>query len=114
TDAMVSSADLLIFFKEYPHTDIEECAERLVALLAQCADGAIRPAPSVFDCRMVDVYFTDRAPMRGFVDAMTAEEAEPGVLSVSLVHGFPWGDVPEMGTQMLVYTDARPELGAGI
>lgn len=110
TDAMVKSADLLIFFREYPHTDIEDRAQRLVERLIECRAGAIRPVASVFDCRMIDFYFTDREPMRAFVDDMTAAEEGP-ILSVSLVHGFPWGDVPEMGTKMLVYTDGNAPLG---
>jgi microcystin degradation protein MlrC len=38
-------------------------------------------------------------------------EQREGVLSVSLAHGFPWGDVAEMGSRVLVITDNRPELG---
>ena len=34
-------------------------------------------------------------------------EGKDGILSVSLTHGFPWGDVPEMGTKVLVYSDAK-------
>jgi microcystin degradation protein MlrC len=29
------------------------------------------------------------------------------VLSISVAHGFAWGDVPEMGTKVLVYTDGN-------
>jgi microcystin degradation protein MlrC len=36
---------------------------------------------------------------------MQSLEGRDGVLSVSLAHGFSWGDVPGMGTKMLVYTD---------
>ena len=32
-------------------------------------------------------------------------EGKDGVLSISIAHGFAWGDVPEMGTKVLVYTD---------
>jgi microcystin degradation protein MlrC len=39
-------------------------------------------------------------------------EGQDGVLSISIGHGFPWGDVPDMGTRMLVVTDDRPEGGA--
>ena len=49
---------------------------------------------SSFDCRMIGCYHTTREPMRSFVDGMTALEGQGGVLSVSLGHGFPWGDVP--------------------
>jgi microcystin degradation protein MlrC len=43
---------------------------------------------------------------------MTALEREPGVLSVSLAHGFPWGDTPEVGTRVLVVTDGDAALAA--
>jgi len=46
--------------------------------------------------------------MRGFVDRMRALEGRDGVLSVSLGHGFPWGDVADVGTRMLVVTDGDP------
>jgi microcystin degradation protein MlrC len=36
---------------------------------------------------------------------MRALEKEEGVLSVSLGHGFPWGDVPDLGTKTLVVTN---------
>jgi microcystin degradation protein MlrC len=43
--------------------------------------------------------------MRTFVDRMTALEGKDGILSVSFVHGFPWGDTPATGAKMLVYAD---------
>jgi microcystin degradation protein MlrC len=43
--------------------------------------------------------------MRGFVDRMLAREGKDGVLSISFVHGFPWGDTPVTGAKMLVYAD---------
>jgi microcystin degradation protein MlrC len=55
---------------------------------------------------MVSIFFTTSAPMRAFVDRMSAHEGKDGVLSVSLGHGFPWGDVPDNGAKVLVYTDA--------
>jgi microcystin degradation protein MlrC len=42
---------------------------------------------------------------------MKALEAQPGVLSVSFGHGFPWGDVPEAGAKVWVVTDGDPALG---
>jgi microcystin degradation protein MlrC len=49
--------------------------------------------------------------MAGFVRKMQAIEQYDHVLSVSLAHGFPWGDVAEMGTRVLVITDNRKVLG---
>ena len=106
TPAMLDSADLLIAYKEYPHTDILERAREVVDLCAKTVQGKIRPRPSVVDCRLVARMHTSREPARGFVDRISAMEGKDSVLSISVTHGFPWGDTPEMGTKMLVYTDS--------
>ncbi|MCW8199115.1 M81 family peptidase [Verminephrobacter aporrectodeae subsp. tuberculatae] len=105
TRAMVEHADLLIAFKEYPHTDVLERALELVDLCAAMVQGRVRPVAAVVDCEMVATVHTSRAPARAFVERMQSLEGRDGVLSISLTHGFPWGDVPEMGTKLLVYTD---------
>jgi microcystin degradation protein MlrC len=43
--------------------------------------------------------------MRGFVDRMKALEGRDGIISVSLGHGFPWGDVPDVGAKVVVIAD---------
>ena len=101
----VDNADLLVAFKEFPHTDFVRAAESLVELAHRAALGEIRPRISTFDCRMIEVLPTSREPMRGFVDRMIDLEGRDGVLSVSTIHGFMAGDVPDMGTKVLVITD---------
>ena len=108
---MVNNATALITFKEYPHIDAAERAEELFDIIASAAEGKSRPAISVFDCRMIGIYHTTREPMRSYVDRIKGLEGRDGVLSISVVHGFPWGDVPDMGTKILVVTDGRPEYG---
>ena len=105
SDAMVKNADLLVAFKEYPHTDVLERALELVELCAAKREGRIAPAASVVDCEMIVTMHTSREPARGFVDRIMALEGQDGILSVSIAHGFAWGDVPDMGTKVLVYSD---------
>lgn len=105
SDAMVKNADLLVAFKEYPHTDVLERALELVDLCAAKREGRIAPAASVVDCEMIVTMHTSREPARGFVDRIMALEGQDGILSVSIAHGFAWGDVPDMGTKVLVYSD---------
>ena len=110
--AMIESADLLVAFKEYPHTDILERALELVDLCQAQAEGRIAPVASVVDTGGLVVMHTSRQPARGFVDRLMALEGHDGILSISISHGFPWGDVPDMGTQVLVYSDAKADPGA--
>jgi microcystin degradation protein MlrC len=63
---------------------------------------------------MIGSYFTTLQPMKGFVDHVKGLEGRDGVLSISPVHGFPYGDVPGNGTRMLVITDHRPAEGAAL
>lgn len=106
---MVANADLLVAFKEYPHTDVLERGLELVDLCHRKALGKIRPVAALVDCDMVVTMHTSTHPARGFVDRMQALEGKGGVLSISVAHGFAWGDVPEMGTKVLVYTDGNED-----
>ena len=107
SEAMVQNADLLVAFKEYPHTDILERALELVDLCQAKAEGRVQPRAAVADTGGLVVMHTSRQPARGFVDRIQALEGQDGILSISISHGFPWGDVPDMGTKVLVYSDAR-------
>jgi microcystin degradation protein MlrC len=111
SEAMVRNADLLVAFKEYPHTDILERALELVDLCQAKAEGRISPVASVVDTGGLVVMHTSREPARSFVDRLIAMEGKDGILSISVSHGFPWGDVPDMGTKVLVYSDAQVDPG---
>lgn len=112
TERMRRHADILIAYKEYPHTDMVERFEELWALTLATAQGRVRPVTAVHDCRMVGFWHTTREPMKSFVARMKALEAQPGVLSVSFGHGFPWGDVPEAGAKVWVVTDGDEALAS--
>ena len=112
--AMVAHADLLIAFKHYPHTDVLERAFELVDLCAAQVVHGVRLLASVVDGEMAVVVHTTREPAAGYVQRMQALEGRDGVLSISLTHGFPWGDVADMGTKVLVYTDGRAAGGQAL
>ncbi|MDX7949672.1 M81 family metallopeptidase [Lichenihabitans sp. Uapishka_5] len=115
TAKRVTAATALVFFKEFPHTDFVDRAEDLWRIAVDTLEGRVDPVMSVFDCRMIDVYPTSREPMRGIVDGlMRREQADADILSLSIVHGFMAGDVPEMGTKVLAVTNARPDKGAAM
>lgn len=107
TQKRVAACDLVVLFKEFPHTDFLARAEELVDLALRTARGEIRPATGLFDCRMVDGGFMTSHPKgRAFVDRIQAMEGRDGVLSISIGHGFYAADVPEVGNKVVVYTDA--------
>jgi microcystin degradation protein MlrC len=111
TQKRLDALDIMVMFKEVPHTDFADRAEELVDLTLRMARGEIRPHVAVHDCRMLDMLPTSRQPMRGYVDRIKAMEGKDGVLSISVVHGFSAADVADVGIKIIVITDNRPEFG---
>ena len=101
----VSNADIIVLYKEFPHTDVVERAEDVIDLVLATLRGQVKPVTSVYDCRQIQSYPTTMQPMRGIVDRIMAMEGKDGILSVSIAHCFPYGDVPEIGTRVLVIAD---------
>jgi microcystin degradation protein MlrC len=101
----VRLADIIVLYKEFPHTDVVECAEDLLDLVLATLRGSIRPVTSVFDCRQIQSYPTSLPLMRAFVDRIRALEGKEGILSISVAHCFPYADVPELSGRVLVIAD---------
>ena len=108
TQAMIETADAIVLYKEYPHTDVGNRAADLFDIVADAAEGKTNPTMALFDCRMLGLYLTPNEPLRSLVDDLLAQEGKNGILSISLVHCFPWGDVPTCGAQALAITDGDP------
>ena len=102
---MLDSADVLIGYKEYPHTDTMERAAELFAIIADTVEGKVKPVMARHDCRMIAQYRTSVPPISEFVTRMKSLEGKDGILSVSLSHGFSFADVEDVGTRTLVVAD---------
>ena len=112
TPEMLEAATALITYKEYPHIDIGERAEDLFRLCHDAALGRTRPVMAAHDCRMISMWRTTGDQMQAFVADMKAREGRDGVLAVSFGHGFPWGDVAEVGAKTLVVADGDKDKAA--
>ncbi len=112
TKKMLNASDLIVHFREYPHDDATACAAELFDLAKRAHAGEIAPKMAFFDTRMMNLYLTKAGAMKDFVAEMAAAQARPGLLSVSLSHGFPWADVEDVGARMLVIADGQAQLAA--
>lgn len=110
---MQGAADVLVYFKQYPHTDYVERGEELLGLLERTRLGEVRPLMRSRHCHMVAAFPTRREPMRSFLEEVQARE-RGDVLSISVIHGFPRADVPDMGAQILVVADRDERLAAAV
>jgi microcystin degradation protein MlrC len=105
TEAMLNAADLIVAFKEFPHTDFMARADDLVRLCVATAERRVRPTAAVYDLRRIGGYMTSREPGRSFTDRLFTLERRDGILSVSIIHGFQAADVYDVGMKVLVYAD---------
>ena len=101
----VRLSDIVVLYKEFPHTDVVERAEDLLGLVLRTIRGEIRPVMSLFDCRQIGSYPTTLPLMRGFVDRIKGLEGKDRILSISLGHCFPYADVSELSGRVLVVAD---------
>src|SRR4051812_32842590 len=106
----VRLADIIVCYKEFPHTDVVERAEDVLDLVLRTLRGTIKPVMSLYDCRQISSYPTTLPLMRAFVDRVKQLEGKDGVLSISIVHCFPYADVPELGSRVLVVADRNKEM----
>lgn len=104
TQTMVEAASVIVAYKEYPHTDMLDRATDLYRICSDAAAGRTRPSMAMHDCGMVGLWPTTNAAMRSLVDEAVAAERD-GVLSIALMHGFPWADVDGCGAKVLAITD---------
>ncbi|MBX6315367.1 MAG: M81 family metallopeptidase [Isosphaeraceae bacterium] len=105
---MVEHADALIGYQTYPHVDQRPRGLFAAELLARTLRGEVRPASALAKPPMVINLLgqeTDREPMRSLMALARAIERRPGPLSVSVMAGFPYADVPEMGPAVIAVAD---------
>ncbi|MBU7442325.1 M81 family metallopeptidase [Paraburkholderia fungorum] len=109
TETMVEKSDLMIIAKEYPHIDFADRAHEVYDICQKVSKGEVTLTGALKDTRIVGFYPTFDSPMRDIVNELTEVEKRPSILSASIGHGFPWADVEDVGTRVLVYAndDAR-------
>ncbi len=108
---MVDHADVLIAYRENPHTDLAargaDCAAALREMLA-----GMRPARAFVKLPFVPPSIaqnTASGPYRALIEHGQALRG-PGVLDVSVLSGFTLGDTPKNGLSVIVTTRGNPAL----
>ncbi len=105
---MAETANVLVGYQTYPHVDQRERGLLAAELLTRAVKGEVEPVvhvakpPLILNLLGQD---TAREPMATLMRLARRAEELPGVLSVSLMAGFPYADVPEMGPAVIVVAD---------
>jgi len=110
---MAELANILVGYQTYPHADQRERGRVAAGLLTRAVQGAVRPVSYVAKPPMLLNLLgqdTSREPMAGLMRQAREMEKRPGVLSASVMAGFPYADVPAMGASVIVVADSNPAL----
>ncbi len=105
---MVETTQALLAYRTNPHLDQKERGEKAARLMARAVRGEISPRNHFCRLPMVinmESQATSRPPLSHLREACLAAEAAPEILDASLVLGFPYGDVPEIGSGVCVVSD---------
>jgi microcystin degradation protein MlrC len=102
-----------VAYRTNPHVDQRECGRRGASLLVRLLRGEVRPCQALAKPPVIVnimVHDTSREPLKSFLDEARGLEHQPGILAVSLLPGFPYADVPQMGPSIIVVSDGDPAL----
>lgn len=110
---MVTATDALLGYRTNPHVDQEQRGLEAAELMARTLRGAVRPTQAASFPPMainIERQCTSEPPLSAVVAEFEAARGRKGVLAASLMLGFPYADVAEMGSSALVVTDNNPAL----
>ena len=110
---MVESCNATIAYRSNPHLDQKIRGLEACDLLLRTLRGEIQPVQHAsfppFGIN-IECQRTEQPPCLPLYELANAQLLQPGVLSNSVVLGFPYSDVEEMGSSAIVITDNDPEL----
>ena len=101
--------DIAIAYKTYPHVDMHETAAKALELLASTVAGRLRPRLALAKVPAILPSFnmrTESGPMAEAQSLARRLEREGGLLDVSPVGGFAYGDSPHAGASVLALAES--------
>jgi microcystin degradation protein MlrC len=108
---MIDNSTVTTVYRTNPHLDPRPRALECAELIVRAARGEIRPVQALeMPPLVVDILrqYTGEQPMQGLMEDLASVLARPGILSGSVVEGYPYADVAEMGMSFLVVSDGDP------
>lgn len=112
---MVESTDALIAYRTNPHLDQLARGVEAATLMARTLRGEIRPTQAaVFPPLAINIerQLTSEPQLVPLYEAADRMLDQPKVLSNSILLGFPYADVEDMGSSAVVVTDGDSALAA--
>lgn len=110
---MVDACDAMLAYRTNPHLDQKQRGLQAADLIVRTVRGDIRPTMQAIFPPMaisIDRQMNEEWPLSELCESAERQLELPGVLSNSIVLGFPYADVNEMGSAVIAVTDNDPAL----
>lgn len=110
---MVANTNALVAYRTNPHMDQLDRGQEAADFLLRTLKGEIRPTQAACFPPMainIERQCTSELPLSDFEERLNEVRSRPGILAASLLLGFPYADVPEMGSSVLVIADGDHDL----
>jgi microcystin degradation protein MlrC len=108
---MIDACNASITYRTNPHLDQRNVGLEAARLMVRTLRGEIKPTQAVALPPVainIERQLTASAPCRPLYERADVILKRPGVLSDSIILGFPYADVAEMGSGFIVVTDNDP------
>lgn len=113
SERLIENCMATVAYRTCPHVDQHPCGICAAELLGRMLRKEIRPCQALAKPPLIVnimVHDTSCEPLRSFMAAAQALEAQPGILRVNLLPAFAYADVPQMGPSIVVVSDGDPAL----
>jgi len=113
TQRLIDNTTAVVFYRTNPHLDARARARECAEIVIRSVRGEIHPVQAMETPPLVInivKQFTGAEPLRSLMAACEELIVRPGILSASVVQGYPYADVPEMGMSFIVVADGDPAL----
>ncbi len=105
---MADYADVLVGYQTYPHVDQKQKGLLAAQIVVRAVKKEIRPVTAIAKRAMILNLLgqdTAREPMQSLMAKARQAEKRPGMISASIMAGFPYADVPDMGPAVMAVHD---------
>jgi len=109
---MTGHTNGLIAYKTNPHIDQREAGIAAAEMLVQTLHRRIRPVQTLVQVPLaisISQQHTEAEPCKSLYAYAQQLSKEPDILSISILLGFPYADVPEMGTSIIVVSNGNDQ-----
>ena len=104
----VEKSDALVGFDTFPHVDMADRGEEAAEIIVRTIRGEIIPTQAIHQMTLfwsTTQQVTANEPMTEVIERLHEIESRPGIISATIATGFPWADVPEVGSSVIVVAD---------